>query len=147
MRSIGVGKVLAASATAIVAGAVIAAILLDPPGEQRRRKMDSRRVEDLMSIQRSVAEYWSRHRALPPDLAALGREPGLLVPSNDPETGAAYAYEATGPRSYRLCAEFARSTSERPWIPAYLESWSHGAGRHCYDLRIPKDVEEADPAR
>lgn len=147
MRSISGGKILAAAATAIIVGAVITAIVLDPPGVQRQRKMDARRVEDLMTIQRVVTEYWSRHRALPPDLATLDQEPGLRVPANDPETGASYVYETTGPKSYRLCAEFARSTSERPTPPMYLENWAHGAGRHCFDRKIPSDADDSSPAR
>ena len=107
--------------TTIVVGAVITAIaLLDPPGVQRQRKMDERRIEDLMSIQRATEEYWTRHKALPPDLATLGKEPGLLVPANDPETGTPYVYEVTGPKSYRLCAVFARTTAERASVPSYL---------------------------
>jgi hypothetical protein len=143
MTSTNGNKILAAVVTTIVVGAVITAVvLLDPPGVQRQRKMDARRIEDLMSIQRAAEEYWTRHKVLPPDLAALGKEPGLLVPTNDPETGAPYVYEVTGPKSYRLCAVFARDTAERAAIPSYLIKWAHGAGRHCFDLKIPKGVDE-----
>ncbi len=147
MRSSQGEKILAAVVTTIVVGAVITAIVLNPPAVQRQRKMDSRRVEDLMTIQRVVTEYWSRHRSLPPDLDTLGREPGLRIPANDPETGAAYLYETTGPRSYRLCAEFARSTSEQPTPPIYRENWAHGAGRHCFELKIPSYVDDGNPGR
>jgi hypothetical protein len=132
-------QILAAVVTTIVVGAVITAIiLLDPPGVQRQRKMDARRIEDLMGIERAAEEYWTRHKALPPDLAALGKEPGFAVPTSDPETGAAYVYEITSPRSYRLCAVFARTTAETAAIPGYQVKWAHGAGRHCFDLEIPK---------
>jgi hypothetical protein len=148
MRTTRGDKILAAVVTAVVVGAVITAIvLLDPPGVQRQRKLDARRIDDLMSIQRAAEEYWTRHKALAPDLAALGKEPGLVVPTNDPETGAAYVYEITGPKSYRLCAVFARTTAERDAIPGYLVRWAHGAGRHCFDLEIPKDRDEPGSAR
>jgi hypothetical protein len=139
-------RILAGVVTTIVVGAVITAVvLLDPPLVQRQ--LDERRVEDLMSIQRAAEVYWARHKALPPDLAALGREPGLEVPAKDPETGAAYVYERTGARPYRLCAVFGRSTAERGAIPGYLVKWSHGSGRHCFDLSIPRDVDEPGSAR
>jgi hypothetical protein len=148
MTSTNGDKILAAVVTTIVVGAVITAIvLLDPPGVQRQRKMDERRIEDLMGIERAAEEYWTRHKALPPDLATLGKEPGLVVPANDPETGAAYVYETTGPKSYRLCAVFARTTAERGAIPGYLVKWAHGAGHHCFDLKIPKDINERGSAR
>lgn len=135
-------KILAAIVTTIVVGAVITAvILLDPPGVQRQRKMDEHRVDDLMAIQRAAEEYWTRHKKLPPDLATLSKEAGLVVPTTDPETSAAYVYETTGPRSYRLCAEFARTTAERASMPPYMIKWSHGAGRHCFELKIPSGLE------
>ncbi len=65
-----------------------------------------------------------------------------MVPANDPETGAAHVYEITGPKSYRLRAAFASTTAESATIPEYLAKWAHGAGRHCFDLKIPKDVDE-----
>jgi len=132
-------QILAAVVTTIVVGAVITAIiLLDPPGVQRQRKMDEHRVDDLMTIQRAAEEYWTRHKKLPPDLATLSKEAGLVVPTKDPETSTAYVYETSGPRSYRLCAVFARTTAERAAIPGYQVKWAHGAGRHCFDLEIPK---------
>ena len=99
MTSTSGNKILAGVVTTIVVGAVISAIvLLDPPGVQRQRKMDSRRIEDLVSIQRAIEEYWTRHKALPPDLATLGKEPGLLVPASDPETGARLCLRSHGPQ-------------------------------------------------
>jgi hypothetical protein len=139
-------KILVAVVTTTVVGAMIAAIvLLDPPRVQRQRKMDERHIEDLMSIQRAAEAYWSPHKALPPDLATLGKEHGLLVPRSDPETGAAYIYEIAAPKSYRLCAVFANSTAERGTIPGYLVKWAHGAGHHCFDLKLPRDVDEPRP--
>jgi hypothetical protein len=148
MTSTNGNKILAAVVTIIVIGAVITAIvLLDPPGVQRQRKMDARRIDDLINIQRAAEVYWTRHKVLPPDLARLGKESGIVVPANDPETGAPYIYEVTGPKSYRLCAVFARDTAEKHAMPSYQIQWAHGAGRHCFDLKIPKDLDEAGSSR
>jgi hypothetical protein len=142
MTSVSGTRILALAVTTIVVGTVITAIvLLDPPGVQRQRKMDERRVEDLMSLQRTTEEYWTRHKALPPDLATLSKEPGLRVPEADPETGSPYVFEITGPKSYRLCAVFARDSAERGSTRYYSVKWAHAAGRHCFDLTIPKDLE------
>ena len=143
MTSVSGTRILASAVTAIVVGTVITAIvLLDPPGVQRQRKMDERRVEDLSSLQRATEEYWTRHKALPSDLATLSKEPGLRVPETDPETGSPYVFEVTGPKSYRLCAVFARDSAERASSPYASVKWAHGAGRHCFDLTIPKNVIE-----
>jgi hypothetical protein len=142
MTSASAHKVLVWPISAVVIGAVITAILLDPPGVQRQRKMDARRVEDLSSIQRATEEYWNRHKVLPTDLAMLGKEPGLRVAATDPETGSPYIYEVTGPKSYRLCAVFARDSSERAAGPYFSVTWAHGAGRHCFELTLPKKDDE-----
>ncbi|MGC8639234.1 MAG: hypothetical protein ACP5XB_05070 [Isosphaeraceae bacterium] len=137
-------KLLAFAVTAIVVGSLCAAVvLLDPPGVQRQRKMDERRIQDLMSLQRATEEYWTRHKALPPDLATLSKEPGLRVPETDPETGSPYGYEVTGPKSYRLRGVFARDSAEGASAPYYSVKWAHGAGRHCFDLTIPKGILES----
>ncbi len=137
MTSASAHKILAWVVSAVVISAVVTAILLDPPGIQRQRKMDARRVEDLSSIKRAIEEYCNRHKVLPTDLATLAKEPGLRVAATDPDTGSPYVYEVTGPNSYRLCAVFARDSSERSAVPYYSVSWAHGPGRHCFDLTIP----------
>jgi hypothetical protein len=86
-------RILAAVVTTVVIVAVIAAlVLLGPPGVQRQRATDERRVNDLSLIENCVHEYWTRHQALAPDLASLASEPGFQVPRNDPETGQPYVY-------------------------------------------------------
>ena len=146
MTSASAHKILAWVVSAVVIGAVVTAILLDPPGVQRQRKMDARRVEDLSSIQRATEEYWNRHKVLPTDLATLAKEPGLRVAATDPDTGSPYVYEVTGLNSYRLCAVFAFDSSERAAVPYYSVTWAHGAGRHCFDLTIPKKDKETSLA-
>ena len=142
MTSASVQKTLAFLVSAVVVCAVVTAILLDPPGVQRQRRMDGRRIEDLLSMERAAEEYWNRHKVLPPDLAALAKEPGLRVPEADPETGSPYVYEVTGPKSYRLCAVFGRDSSEGASVPYFSMKRAHGAGRHCFDLTIPEKVEK-----
>src|SRR5579863_1021787 len=108
-------QILLATSISAVAAAVIGAIaVMDSPTVQRQRKMDARRVEDLAGIKRSIDAYWLRRSALapgrlelPPDLVALGKEPGVQFAAGDPETGTPYAYEVTGRETYRLCAVFA----------------------------------------
>ena len=147
MTSASVQKTLAFLVSAVVVCAVVTAILLDPPGVQRQRRMDGRRIEDLLSMERAAEEYWNRHKVLPPDLAALAKEPGLRVPEADPETGSPYVYEVTGPKSYRLCAVFARFVrgSLRPVLLHEMGGWRRpslfrpddpGEGRKDEPLRL-----------
>lgn len=143
-RASGV-KYLSALVIVIVALAVIAAILiLDPPSLQRQRTLDGKRIRDLINISYSIDVYWERKKSLPPELAALEREPGLKVPLKDPETGVAYVYETTNGKSYRLCAVFSLDSSEESQGYDSYRKWSHGAGRHCFDLKPLKSEDKID---
>ena len=138
-------KALAAAVTAVVLAAIVAGILtLGSPGVQRQRRLDERRVADLAHIASAVTAYWQRHSSLPADLASLANEPGLRVNARDPETGAAYVYEVTGADLYRLCAVFAFDSAADSAVPARVLAldWAHGAGRHCFDLRVPKEARD-----
>ena len=135
-------KARAIAVSVVVVAAILAGILtLGSPAVQRQRRFDERRISDLMSIESAVTVYWQRNNALPADLAALAKEPGLRPNARDPETGTTYAYEVTGANSYRMCAVFAFDSTTDPAVPArvHVSSWPHGAGRHCFELRIPKE--------
>ncbi len=136
--------ILAAALTTIVIAAVIGAVLvLGPPGFQRQRRFDERRIEDLTTIETYIQTYWSRHETLPPDLDTLDEEPGFQVPRRDPKTGEPYTYEPTGPRSYRLCTAFALDTAEHH-PPRDEARWAHGAGRQCFKLQITEKDQSND---
>lgn len=138
------GRWLAIAATLVVVAAVAAAIgVMGPPSAQREAKLDRKRTADLERIVRAVREHAQQHDTLPPDLATLARKPGRRLPLADPQDGTPYAYEATGPRSFRLCAVFATDTAKtiegaESWNG---EEWSHGARRQCFDRKL-KDASD-----
>lgn len=136
MKKSNVAKYLAIISTGVVVLAVVAAVMiLDPPGLQRQRRMDGRRIRDLINISLSVDSYWERKKALPPDLATLEKEPGLRIPMKDPETGLPYVYETKDGKSYRLCAVFSVDSSDESQEYNSSRKWSHGAGKQCFDLK------------
>lgn len=132
-------KYLAVIATVVIVLSVVAAILiLDPPGMQRKRRLDSKRVRNLMSISYSINSFWERKKSLPPDLATLEKEPGLRTTLRDPERGIPYDYQVTGSNAYRLCATFSLDSSDESQEYNNSRKWSHGAGKQCFDLTPPK---------
>ena len=139
-------RLLGSIAAAIVALAVVAAVaVLGPPSEQRKRRLDERRVDDLRKIETIVDTYWQRYERLPQDLDALARElQGLRTPRLDPERGTPYEFAITGPDSFRVCAEFTgESEVERAGLSPAGASWAHGPGRQCFDLKVkPRDGEQ-----
>lgn len=134
--------VLPAIAAAVVTAAVIAAIIiLGSPTEQRQRKLDGVRVQDLTSIGVSVNAYFRRHKELPTDLDALAKEPGYRIARGDPDTGKPYGYQILGVASYRLCADFT-TDSATDASDSYTQitnvTWAHGRGHQCFDRNTNK---------
>ncbi len=126
-------RILVGVATIVIVAACVAAfIVMDPPGVQRQRKLDERRIENLIRIESAIDAHAEAKDALPKDLEdAIGSAPWIDMP-RDPETGAAYGYERIDATRYRLCAEFAlRSrggSGQSQGVP-----WEHPAGRHCFE--------------
>ena len=152
--------------TGLAIGAVVVAvvgglIVLGPPSEERARRLDERRVEDLRGITRAVDLYWTRHGSLPSSLGDLSGESGVNVSARDPGTTQDYELRVLDAATYELCASFELDThlDPTPGIGPVLgltdprdsagrardvseDFWSHGVGRRCFRL----DAQEV-PAR
>src|SRR5918999_3419558 len=103
---IAAGALIAAAIAAVGGGLYV----LGSPGEERIRRLDDRRIEDLSGIARAVEVYWSRHDRLPASLDELQKEPVGDVEYKDPETNKSYEYRPLEAREFELCAEFARDS-------------------------------------
>lgn len=134
-----IGRWLAILATVVVVATLAAAFMvMRSPGEQRKVTLDQRRVQDLMQLGHAIDAHATLHGRLPPDLATLARQPGSLLPTGDPVTGAPYDYAPGDGRRYRLCATFDTDTAITGEAGLYGPvDWTHGAGRHCFDRVAP----------
>jgi hypothetical protein len=130
------GRALVILAGAATAAAVVAAVYLETPSEARARRLDERRVKDLVTIESTVKEYWNRRKELPPSLETIAAA-GLQPPLTDPESQAPYRYAQKGGESYELCATFALASdkSRGDW-PAQDVRWAHGSGLTCFDRSV-----------
>ena len=121
-------------AIATVAGAIVAGLMIvGSPGNERMRRVDDRRVRDLVDITRAVNGYWTKHARLPSSLDELLESPGTAVESRDPLTGQPYSFGVLGMKTYELCADFQRESSDIN-SDASSRFWSHGTGRRCFRL-------------
>ena len=138
--------------SAIVLAAVVAGFMAaGSPAERRARRFDEERVGHLQSIQYEITSFWQVKERLPKSLDELRDDLRGYVPSVDPETGAAYEYNATGKLSFELCATFARNAevtspkaTSAPY-PEFGDTWAHGAGRTCFTRTI--DPERFPPLK
>ena len=139
-RIISVRTVIAISlVVAVLAVVIVGVTLLDSPAEERSRRLDERRVDDLRDIARKLDIYWTREGALPSSLEELANESGVFLELFDPESGQPYEYRVLSSNTYELCAEFARDTAEEQGR-FYRNHWSHGPGRQCFQMEA-QDVE------
>ena len=130
-------QLLLLTATIIVVASVVGGlVLVGPPAEQHRRRVDGRRVSDLQAFARAVDSYWTRHGALPISAEVVEKEQ-FLAGVRDPESGDAYRYRVTGEKSFELCATFATRSEEfvlRAEPDSRSGSWAHDRGAWCFAL-------------
>ncbi len=129
---------LVPGALAVVALAAVSVgvFLMGGPGAERVRRLDARRVEDLVNISRAVDLYWTRHDRLPASLTELQREPGVQITSSDPVSESPYDYRPVGALAFEVCARFeGDSDDDRTTTDPF---WSHGEGRQCFPREARK---------
>lgn len=127
---------LVVAAIAVLLALAAAFVVMRSPADERAMTLDQRRVQDLQRIGYGVDAWYQVHDALPPDLAAVAKQPGSTVPTADPATGTTYEYIAGAGRDYQLCAAFETDTAETGAGDGYggprAQSWDHPAGHHCF---------------
>jgi hypothetical protein len=79
-RTLTVRSVVAISLAVVVLAVIIVGVtLLDSPAQERLRRLDERRVDDLRDLSYELDFYWTREGTLPPSLEELSSEPGVFV--------------------------------------------------------------------
>ena len=136
-------------ASAVVAVAVVAGFLaLGTPRDERKRRLDEARVEDLMAIRSAVIEHYDQTGSLPRSLDVLPRRGPKPVGLVDPESGEPYEYKVDDDSTFFLCATFDYASEENtPGRPTF-DPWVHGEGYDCYLFRLGRVTRrDLDPVR
>lgn len=102
------------------------------PAESRLEQIDAARVHKLRSLTFAIDAYWQTNGELPARLDDLLDGFRLSEMPVDPESGERFEYLPGDSGSYELCADFARVS--RGVAHPQESFWSHGAGRHCFQL-------------
>jgi hypothetical protein len=140
--SIGRARVLAGLLTVAVATVVVAGMfVLGSPAQERMRRRDDRRTQDLNNIAARILNHWGQHKRVPASLADIPTQPGYGEATSDPFTSEPYEYRATGETSYELCATFETDTSLPEYALRWTE-WRHGVGRTCFQRTLPTSAKE-----
>ena len=141
---------------AIVMAATIGGFfIVGSPFQERMRRFDQRRTEDLQSMQWQIVSYWQRKEKLPENLNQLRDDISGFLPPSDPETSIPYEYLVLRPLKFELCATFKTINNIGPAMglkPIGLgmeaQNWKHGAERTCFERAIDPELYRLDkPAR
>lgn len=136
----------------IVVAAVIAGFfIIGSPKEERARRFDAERVQNLQFIQAQIGEFYRAKGRLPENLNELNDAfRGIVIPQ-DPEHRVLYSYEVRGELTFALCTTFNRpALSQERGVPKQLapmsfegpfgtETWEHEAGPVCFERTIDRD--------
>ncbi len=124
------------SSIAVVVAILAGLYFSGSPAEQRRLRIDERRVQDLIRISQAITTHWEKNSQLPANLPALVDGQRMRSLPTDPETGASYRFEPGGSHSYRLCAEFSIASKQG----TIEDFWNHDAGLQCFELALEPQV-------
>ncbi|MCR4278460.1 MAG: hypothetical protein NUV81_00970 [bacterium] len=136
-------KLLIALLIVIVSASVVTSfIVLGSPAEERVRRMDDQRVQELDMISSAIDGYWSDAHQLPDSLEIISTSRLFSVQSiQDPQTGEKYVYEPAEDGHYTLCATFeAVSDTRIPIAPPKISMrdnrnfWNHPDGYTCFEI-------------
>ena len=118
------------------------------PSQERARKLDAQRVNDLQQITYAVDQYWAQKSSLPETLDELRSTRDIYLNNvRDPETAQPYEYHRADADSYQVCANFttafqndmnAPPTSMPYPMNTGSTFWNHPIGIHCFDVDVRK---------
>ena len=139
----------------VVAFTVLASIvwgffIIGTPREQRDRRFDEQRINNLQLIQDQIVNYWIQKERLPQNLGELEDNiTGFVVPK-DPESNLPYEYNITASLSFELCATFKTSSKDFGvsykgagyFYPSdsFQQNWDHTAEKTCFARTIDPEL-------
>lgn len=144
-------KLLAGVIVAIViASVVIGILLIGTPVDQRNRRFDETRIQNLQNLQSQIVNYWIQKKVLPEKLNQLEDSISGFIAPTDPESKQAYDYKIANQLSFELCATF--KTNNQDFLPtdkgvkmtspydSFQQNWNHQAEKTCFTRTIDPEL-------
>lgn len=138
-------KIWRVVAGVIVIGSIVWGFaVLGSPATQRLYKYDEQKINELISINSEINNYYNTKGVLPRTLADITAVAYYIV-IVDSQTGKPYEYEKIEETTYNLCAEFNKTSKEKDKLNSALQypygvSWTHPAGRHCFEQTVNPNI-------
>jgi hypothetical protein len=139
-------KLFIYSLIVVMTAAVAFGLLLSgSPTQERARRFDDQRVNDLQQIAAGIDQYYLNvETKLPSSLDTLtGRREIYVRSIIDPGTKEPYGYKPLAATTYQLCATFETDSALNPNLaPDPINTfWLHGVGKKCFDLEVAKNLQ------
>lgn len=128
-------KIFSAIVTSVVIILIIIAlVLVGSPTNERLRRFDEQRTQELQQIRFSALEtFYHENGRLPESLdAARAATPIPGETFLDPVTQEPYEYTRVSTSTYKLCAVF--DMPSRDEVAKIDPFWTHDAGRTCFNI-------------
>ncbi len=130
-------RLIAIISSVIIGVSIISGFfIIGTPAEQRARRFDERRINDLQFLQIQVIDYWRREEKLPQSLDDLYDNFIDLELPRDPVSGKMYDYKIKDDKTFELCAEFALPSREEDIKFKFGSRWQHPAGYYCFSYTV-----------
>lgn len=149
-KKLPLAKIFAWVTSGLVLIAIVAGFfIMGTPAEQRAKRFDEQRVQNLQVLQSEIINYWQVKTFLPENLEALKSSVTGFTQPLDPATNQPYEYEIKDDLTFSLCATFSsdgadtkmdtRMTEPQFDYYGYQANWEHGVGRTCFERTIDPD--------
>ena len=131
-----------ASLLLVITAFVSAWFFMEAPAVTRAKKLDSKLVNSINLIENSINSYHQEYGELPSDLSVLkNSRTAYFSPQDlvDSDTGLPLTYEIIDEGNYKLCATFRTDTDNTDIYQqshVFYGQQAHGAGYHCFDLKV-----------
>jgi len=148
-------KILAWALSFVILASIIAGFfIVGTPAEQRKRRFDEQRVENLQILQSQIINYWMQKEVLPQNLSELEDSISGFVVPEDPDSDLPYEYNVIDSLLFELCATFKTSSDDfgstskgiRAVLPydSFQQNWSHEAERTCFTRTIDPELYQSE---
>ncbi|NCU43025.1 hypothetical protein EOL72_01575 [Candidatus Falkowbacteria bacterium] len=125
----------------VIVAFVSAWFFMESPTLTRAKKLDSKLINSINLVENSINSYYQEFDKLPEDLSVLkNSRTAYFSPQDlvDADTGLPLVYEIIDEGNYKLCATFRTDTDN---TEIYRQNHvfygqPHGAGYHCFDLKV-----------
>ncbi|OGH88542.1 MAG: hypothetical protein A2537_00185 [Candidatus Magasanikbacteria bacterium RIFOXYD2_FULL_36_9] len=134
---------------AMVSSVVAGFFIIGTPFEQRNRRFDEQRIQNLQTIQSQIINYYTQKGTVPLEMKMLNDSiSGFVVPV-DPKNGQNFEYSMLTKNKFELCATFdsandnLKQVGSQQYVTPYdsfNQNWYHKAQRTCFTREIDPEL-------